>query len=89
VQVPAGAHDVRLSLKQHEDFVFGTAFEPESIEGAAGRVSLCCEASLVGPIDVGGMARHKWIFFLSCFGAVLSTHLFWGWVGWGAFVWRL
>lgn len=34
VQLPAGAHDLRLKLLRHEGFVFGTAFSPETVAGA-------------------------------------------------------
>lgn len=33
VQLPEGAHSLRLKLRSHEDFVFGTAFSPETVPG--------------------------------------------------------
>lgn len=46
VQLPAGARDLRLQLLKHEDFVFGTAYGPETVPG---ETSWTCGPRAAGP----------------------------------------
>lgn len=88
VQLPAGAHDLRLKLLKHEGFVFGTAFSPETVAGEGTSGSTRMQAAQTpaqrqwqdlqrswSPADFAGLSQQKrWLTSSSwCFQAALPT----------------
>jgi hypothetical protein len=60
LRVPAGTQGLKLQLREHEGFVLGTAFSPDTVTGDAGRGTGCADVCRVGAwlcCCVGARAR--------------------------------